>query len=213
MKVALKQIAILFITMIPATLISMALKTLCALINLPEEPVYMVSTNIYSILCLVFYRCSTNHSRKIKLDELVDTRILRPAEWIRSVWMHENPKALLKEILDSLREKEEKIKMFSVDIQMSKPDEAYQNAADLIREIRTVLMILRRLQEENQISSDKKIDEKLTISDYPTAVNEQLKKINCALAENDLIEAGDLFEYEILPLIDALRNSSIGKEI
>ena len=146
---------------------------------------------------------------KIKKIEITFT----PAEWIRSVWMHENPKALLKEILDSLREKEEKIKMFSVDIQMSKPDEAYQNAADLIREIRTVLMILRRLQEENQISSDKKIDEKLTVSDYPTAVNEQLKKINCALAENDLIEAGDLFEYEILPLIDALRNSSLGKEI
>lgn len=83
MKIVLKQMVILFITMIPASVISMALKTLCALINLPEEPVYMVSTNIYSILCLVFYRCSTNHSRKIKLDELVDTRILRPAEWIR----------------------------------------------------------------------------------------------------------------------------------
>lgn len=83
MKIVLKQMVILFITMIPASVISMALKTLCALINLPEEPVYMVSTNIYSILCLVFYRCSTNHSRKIKLDELVDTRKLRPAEWIR----------------------------------------------------------------------------------------------------------------------------------
>mgnify|MGYP001622961357 FL=1 len=50
MKIVLKQMVILFITMIPATLISMALKTLCALINLPEEPVYMVSTNI-----LVYY--------------------------------------------------------------------------------------------------------------------------------------------------------------
>lgn len=157
----------------------------------------------------IFDQIKNEPYSKIKKIEITFT----PAEWIRSVWMHENPKALLKEILDSLREKEEKIKMFSVDIQMSKPDEAYQNAADLIREIRTVLMILRRLQEENQISYDKKIDEKLTVADYPTAVNEQLKKINCALAENDLIEAGDLFEYEILPLIDALRNSSIGKEI
>lgn len=157
----------------------------------------------------IFDQIKNEPYSKIKKIEITFT----PAGWIRSVWMHENPKALLKEILDSLWEKEEKIKMFSVDIQMSKPDEAYQNAADLIREIRTVLMILRRLQEENHISSDKKIDEKLTVADYPTAVNEQLKKINCALAENDLIEAGDLFEYEILPLIDALRNSSIGKEI
>ena len=125
----------------------------------------------------IFDRIKDEPYSKIKKIEITFT----PAEWIRSVWMHENPKALLKEILDSLREKEEKIKMFSVDIQMSKPDEAYQNAADLIREIRTVLMILRRLQEENQISSDKKIDEKLTVSDYPTAVNEQLKKINCVL--------------------------------
>ena len=83
MKIVLKQIVILFITMIPAALISMVVETLCSLINLPEEPVYMVSTNIYSILWLIFYRCSTNHSRKIKLNELVDTRKLRPVEWIR----------------------------------------------------------------------------------------------------------------------------------
>ena len=134
-----------------------------------------------------------------------------PAEWIRSVWAHENPKALLKETLASLLEKEEKIKMFSVDIQMNKPDEAYRNAAELIREIRTALMILRRLQEEKQIASDEEIGGNLTVADYPAAVNGQLKKINRALTENDFIEAGDLFEYEILPLIDALRNSSAGE--
>ncbi len=83
MKIILKQMVILFITMIPAMLISMVMGILCNLINLPEEPAYMASANIYSILWLIFYKCSTNHSRKIKLNELVNTRKLRPIEWIR----------------------------------------------------------------------------------------------------------------------------------
>lgn len=155
----------------------------------------------------IFDQIKDEPHSKIEKIEITFT----PAEWIRTVWAHENPKALLKETLASLREKEKKIKMFSVDIQMNKPDEAYQNAAELIREIRTALMILRRLQEEKQIASDEEIGENLTVADYPAAVNGQLKKINRALAENDFIEAGDLFEYEILPLIDALRNSSAGE--
>ena len=83
MKIILKQMFILFITMIPAMIPAVMVMTLCDLINLPEGPVYIVSTNLYSILWLLLYRYSTNHSRKKKLKGLVNTRELRPIEWIR----------------------------------------------------------------------------------------------------------------------------------
>ena len=75
MKIVLKQMFILFITMIPAMIPALMVMTLCDLINLPEGPVYIVSTNLYSILWLLLYRYSTNHSRKKKLNELEYERI------------------------------------------------------------------------------------------------------------------------------------------
>ena len=55
MKIILKQMFILFITMIPATFAGMIVMALCRLIKFPEGPVYVASSNIYSVLWLALY--------------------------------------------------------------------------------------------------------------------------------------------------------------
>lgn len=83
MKIILKQMFILFITMIPATFAGMIVMALCRLIKFPEGLVYVASSNIYSVLWLALYGGSTKRCRKKKLNGLVKVREPCLIEWLR----------------------------------------------------------------------------------------------------------------------------------
>src|SRR5699024_9173192 len=57
-----------------ATFAGMIVMALCRLIKFPEGPVYVASSNIYSVLWLALYGGSTKRCRKKKLNGLVKVR-------------------------------------------------------------------------------------------------------------------------------------------
>lgn len=135
----------------------------------------------------------------------IDYRI---EDWILSIWNHENPIELLNGILSTLTEHEEAVKNFAVDVQMDRAREAYQTAADFIREVRRMIMTLSRLLEEGIWKPDDEIESGLTLGSYTDTMSNLLKEMNTALENNDITLTGDLLEYEMLPLIHSLRNYS-----
>ncbi len=129
-----------------------------------------------------------------------------PAEWIRTIWTHENPKELLKNITEGLLTREEEVKKFAVDIQMDRAQEAFATAADFIHEIRRMIMTVSRLTEEHIFTSEKKIGPDLSLGEFTDTINTLLKEINTSLENEDITLTGDLLEYEMLPLIHSLND-------
>lgn len=128
-----------------------------------------------------------------------------PPQWILDIENHENPIEYLEMIVDSLLKKEEDVKSFSVNIQMENPLEAYQSAAHFVHEVRQMITVLHRLEREGLVNLTTPITSGITLQEYFDSIQHYLKEINGALQDNDMVLTGDLFEYEILPLINSIK--------
>lgn len=190
----------------------------------PEERIGDIVTTLFQWLESDGGRIDTFSIDGLSLDDTFDTvkdltheKIGKieieytPAEWITSIWNHEQPIELLKTIIDEILLREEPIKKFAVDVQMDRAQEAFNTAAEFILEIRRLIMTVSRLSEEHILDTGDKIDTELSVGQFLNTVNSLLKEINTALEAEDITLTGDLLEYEMLPLIHSLKAFIYGK--